>query len=1013
MSGLPALPLVGRAAELETLRDALVRAAAGRGGGVLLIGEGGVGKSRLATAAAEEAAVRGFTVARGRAYPMESGVPYALFADALLPVLRAMPTATLAVLARGGEAELAYVFPALAVGAREVAAPRVSAGGDPAEFKSRLLWTIAQFVRAFAARQPLLIVLDDVQWADASSLELLHFLARQCADAPVLLVATLNDGDRRTQPALRALEQSLLGTGAIAPLRVTPLSLADTAELVRRAFAAETQVLPEFAALLYGWTRGNAYFLQEALRSLIESGRLRHVEGQWLGRELDTPELPATVRDAIDARLERLPAAARQVADVCAVLGTRFRYALLASVADMPENDLLDAIEELRRHQVLDETLVDGAVIYDFVHPMVRQALYAGLGLARARLLHAMVAGALEAFYGDAAARHAGELAWHYARGDARTQGPKAVQYLVEAGRAALARYASREAADYLAHALERLDALAADAPADVEHGDAALRDRVARELASARLRLGEFDAAIALLAPLLDAARAAGDTRAATDLRRRIGLAHYRAGRHIDALEHLDAAMAGADAAGNERLVARIRLARSACLQELGRAAEALPEAQAVLELADRLDDDALRASAHRALLLLFTWTGPGDRARTHGRDALALADRTGDREFGFSVHWALAVLEGMTGNAEPMARHIEHAERIADALGAPQLAVATADLRVEYHSSTGDWDQGIATGERAIALARSLNQRPLLVRLLVWTSLMRLGRGEHEQARGYIDEAWTLAGAALAPDDPTVDVHMVVPAYIGRAAYHLWRHEFEAAIRVGEVGLAIADRTGYAFWAIHRLLPTIAEAYCHLRDVDGAARYEARLRRDSERLGHRLGLAWADTCGAIVAWLRGDVANSAEMLRHAAESLEAIPVIPDAARLRRQLAGRLADLGDRDGALAELKRVHEIFAQLGAEHELSKTRLQFREVGAKPPAAQRAEGADGLTAREAEIARLVALRKSNKAIGQALGISPRTVSTHLSAVFRKLDVSTRAELADYIRSNPLPEDG
>ena len=147
--------------------------------------------------------------------------------------------------------------------------------------------------------------------------------------------------------------------------------------------------------------------------------------------------------------------------------------------------------------------------------------------------------------------------------------------------------------------------------------------------------------------------------------------------------------------------------------------------------------------------------------------------------------------------------------------------------------------------------------------------------------------------------------------------------------------------------------------------------------------------------------------------MLRQAAESLEAIPVIPDAARVRRQLAGRLADLGDRDGALAELRRVHDIFAQLGAEDELNKTRAQFREVGARPPLKQAGDGADGLTAREAEIARLVALRKSNKAIGHALGISPRTVSTHLSHVFRKLGVGTRTELADYVRSNPLPDDG
>jgi DNA-binding CsgD family transcriptional regulator len=146
--------------------------------------------------------------------------------------------------------------------------------------------------------------------------------------------------------------------------------------------------------------------------------------------------------------------------------------------------------------------------------------------------------------------------------------------------------------------------------------------------------------------------------------------------------------------------------------------------------------------------------------------------------------------------------------------------------------------------------------------------------------------------------------------------------------------------------------------------------------------------------------------------MLRGVAEQLEAIPYVPDAARVRRQLARALAETGDREGAMRELRQAHTVFARLGAEPELRATRDQLRELGARPPVRSLAIGAAGLTGREVEIVRLVAGRRSNKEIGAALDISARTVSTHLSNVFAKLGVASRGELADYARAAGLLND-
>ena len=237
----------------------------------------------------------------------------------------------------------------------------------------------------------------------------------------------------------------------------------------------------------------------------------------------------------------------------------------------------------------------------------------------------------------------------------------------------------------------------------------------------------------------------------------------------------------------------------------------------------------------------------------------------------------------------------------------------------------------------------------------------------------------------------------------------YYLAMSQNADAIRVAEHGLKIADRSGSLVWALHLLLPVLAEASLWANDIPRAKIIAARIRRDSVVLGQRLGLAWADACDALVEMLTGDKGKAIALLQGAVDALEAIPYIPDSARLRRQLARALAETGDREGAMRELRRVHDVFAQLGAERELEGTREQLRALGARPPTRSSSQGMAGLTGRELEIIRLVVARRSNKEIGTALGISARTASTHLSNIFAKLAVESRGELADLAREAGL----
>ena len=985
------LPLVGRTRELAALESLLE---VGRDDGtsvVIVSGEGGVGKSRLAQELGARAERRGWKVAYGRAFPVETGVPYALFADAFLPILRGLDADTLTLLTRGGADELRYLFPALGQRGLEAEAP----AGEPDEVRTRLMWNFAEFLKRYAARSPLLCILEDLQWADESSLHLLHFLARQGQRQPILILGTYNDTQRDRSLQLVQTERSLVSLGIGEMRRLEPLTLDQVSELVCVAFGVDAEVVREFSALLFGWTRGNPFFLEEILKALIESGRLSSATGVWVGWDAAEFRLPGSIRDAVLARVGGLSENARSIADIAAIIGARASYALLESIIGLNESELLEALEELCAHRILDERAEAETVVYDFTHPLVRQTLYDEFGLQHARVLHGRVAEAMERFYADRALEHADELAFHFARTDAPNLRTKAAVYMAAAGRSALDRRADHEAVSYLRAALERTEE---------RNGDGArLRGEVMPQLARAHQHLGDFEAAGALWSSALDNVSPDGPGQA--DLRRARGMCHFWCGRHAEAQKELDEGLATAERTGDRAAAVRLRISKAHCLQELGRGKDALETLSPALPLAEALGEPGLLARVHRSLALLHVWIGPPAESRAHAERAIALARQVGDLSIEFWARWGLAVLDGMRGDTERIATSVEEVNDLAKRARSPVLRLWTADMAIELAYFRGEWDKGIAIGTKAIALARSLNQRTLLPRLLVWTSQIYLGRGQLDEAKRLIDEAVSVAG--LDQPGSTVDVHQVVPVYIGLAYYHVCVGDFYDAIAAAEKGLEIAEGTGYVLWAMHRLLPILGEACLWAGEIERAEQIGNQMREHSRRVDHKLGHAWADTSDALIMWKRGNPEGSVALMRKAAAALEEIPMMWDAARLRRQLAGRLAEVGEVEEALVELRRVHDVFARLGAALELEKARMQFREIGQRPPPKAVGEGVAGLTGREIAVARLVAKRRSNKAIGKELDMAPRTASTHLSNIYLKLGISSRGQLADLIREH------
>jgi DNA-binding CsgD family transcriptional regulator len=987
------LPLVGREKELLLLQGLIAGARAGAGTMLFLSGESGVGKTRLVEHLVEQATDEECLPLVGHAFPAEGAFPFALAADALSQLVRALGPNTVTLLSRGHENDLAMILPTLA---KPGASSERPTGGDA---KARVFWHVERFLRKAAEQKPIILVLENVQWADESSLELLHFLVRQLSGARVAALCTYNSQEREMTPGLRAAERSLKRAGRAETHEMQPLGRDDVRELVRQARTLGDRATDAFADLLHERTLGNPFFVEELIATSGPAGET--TEAAWANTSA-AGALPSSVRDAVLARAGALEVTERAALDCVAAMGMRAPPGVVAAVTGISRDELGAAVTTLSARGLLEEHRDEAGLWYECRHPIVRATLYDELGGTRAQALHARIAEAFQQLQQGDDTAFVNEIAWHYSRAGDALASPKATRFLALAGRNALKRHADREAVALLQSALSRANAQEGDA---ADGGSGIRRSRLLDDLARARQRLGEYEAAYALWAEARGHIRPEEGEFLAR-IERRMGLSAFWAGRPRDAVAHYDDAIALARKHGVVPLVIRSLYSRSTALRSIGEVEAARTDVQEALRLAEATGDPSLLAGAHRALLLAYAWTGPAGKAREHAARALEFAKQSGDGGVAWQAHWALALLAGFTGDGAKVAEHSAEADKLARTLGSPVLAAWTSEIAVEYASAAGEWSNGIALADRAIGVARGAAERTLLPRLLVWKGLILVARDDLAAAKECFDESWELAGAD-APARPDADLHSIIPAHTGRAAWLLAQQDYAGAIRVGEQGLAIADGCGYLAWAIHRLIPAICEASILSGDFDRVAKYAARLRRDAGTMEHRLGMAWADAADALLLWRRDADPDAVEGLVRAAIDLESVPFMYHAARLRRNAADVYTTMGDRDRALAELRLAHEMFRNMGAERDLRGVREEIRALGARPP--QRSTPSAGtLTARERDIARLLSERKTNREIGVALDISPRTVSTHLANVFQKLEIDSRGALIDLVRDDP-----
>jgi predicted ATPase/DNA-binding CsgD family transcriptional regulator len=1005
-ASLNALPFIGRETEVAQLAQCRQDAAAGLGQLILLSGDAGVGKSRLLSESLRAARQDGWQVAHGQAYPIETAIPYAVFADAMAPLLGTLDSGALMRLTRGDRAVLAALAPDLL---DRGSGNLLAEGVNPAEQRVRLHTAIRQLLTRLSEKAPLLLCLENLQWADSASVELLHFLGRQVASQRLIIVACWNETDRALPDEFRLALRSLRALGGAVDVRLAPLSEGAVRTLLATHFTVTGDVVDAFAERLHQATLGNAFFLDQVLRELVARGDLRQQGGVWIGWHVDTLVLPPSVRDVLADRLGRLNSDARRLAEIIAIADSGATHDVVRAVAGdasigMDDAAVFDALRALRDGDIITEQPSGERVSYAIVHPMMQQALVQSVGLARERELHAALALAMEAVSPQPTPAQTEAIAVHWLRADPREHPATAVRWLVAAGQQALLRLARREAAEMMRAALDRADAHPDVVPADT-------RDALVDDLMRVYRRMGEYLQAIAMCKRAIEHATATGNSLGLAIAERRYALSLTGLGRREEALPHYDAAIASARQAGSDSLVIRTQLAKGDAMQMLGLSDQAKREMADAVASAESLGDVSLQARAHRLLLMLHIWTGPAHRAWSYARSAVQLAEKTGERNIRWNAHFGAAVLGGLTSQTQALATHLEQATRLAQELASPLLELRCAEIALEYRAGIGQWDRALAEGEAAITLARALDQTTLRARILHWVSGVYLQRGDIPSAQRLVQEAWDVSGAAQLDLSRPFEVHGVLPAFVARTRYLEAVGERAEALRVGQLALDMAMRTGYVAWAVYRLMPTMIEAALALGDRDKISVLRERLERAATHLAHPIGRAWVDVIDGERARAVSDFAGAVSHLQRAIAQLEAVPYPFDAAKARLRLARVYHESGARDDAIHEAREALTMFDQVGAAPAATDARELLRELGARLPVAPDPGGGAfaELTARELEIVKLVAQRLSNKEIGARLGITARTAGTHLANIFDKVGVRDRTGLGDLAREKGL----
>jgi len=420
-------PFVGRGKEMARLRTKLDEARAGHGGLVMLVGEPGIGKSRTIEEFAEQARAGGTQVLTGRCFEGEWAPPYAPFGEAIAGYAKdADPEALRADLGYGAP-PVARLVPSLHERIPDIGEPVPL---NPDEERFRLLDAVSQLIIATSARAPVVLVLDDLHWADGGTIAMLRHVARFLPGQRTLVLGAYRDVELDRQHPLADALAALRSEVEYERILIKGLDEGDIRALLTDI--AEQDVPDAFVQAISAETDGNPFFIREVLIHLADEGKIYQQDGRWTaGVSIAEMGIPEGVRQVIGRRLSRLSENANRLLTAASGFNGPFRVDLAAVAAGLDEADALDAIDAALEAQLVQPA--GDAESYDFVHALIRHTLYAELSPSRQVRLHRGIAEAMERLHGDRAMDHAPELAYQYHRSAGLAGTERGADYAVAA----------------------------------------------------------------------------------------------------------------------------------------------------------------------------------------------------------------------------------------------------------------------------------------------------------------------------------------------------------------------------------------------------------------------------------------------------------------------------------------------------------------------------------------------------------------------------------------------------
>jgi tetratricopeptide (TPR) repeat protein len=826
---------VGREAEVATLKTAFERALRRQPSFVLVAGEPGIGKTRLSQELALHARLRGARVLVGRCNEAEGTPPYLPFMDALDGFLATETTESLR--ARLGED---------AATLRELL-PRAAARLETASLTSRidrhaLFQAVMGVLRRCAGDHGLLLVVEDVQWADKASLLLLKHLVENIGGAPIMVVVTYRDVEVGKQHPLASVLADLRRNPAVERIHLRGLDAASVRALLDGAGDAPAWS-PTFSEELCARTEGNPLFIQEVLKQLVAAG----------GAPASHPTLPEGIRDAIKQRLSRLGEACNRMLARAAVIGGTFSWEVLTGVAEQDEDVLLDLLDEALASQIVREKRYGKSAVYEFTHTLVRETLYEEINVPRRARLHRQVAEAIERIHRASLDAHVAELAHHYLHS---SDAEKAIEYSTRAGDRAVLQVGYEEAASHYARALETVDAL-----------DTGETEKAARrcDLHARRARAFTMSAAYDSARAELDRAIALAPSEA-----RRGELLAERAAASQFAMDipgvarAADELLAIGTKLGRDDLERAGQMWRAVALLAEGNTAKSIATFERVVS--EGYKEQHLVAASHFSLTLY--WAGHHREALECTKRVLELARRTNDvTAIMFALpHRALA-LASLGRYTEALAT-FDEAREFGTKHGNQALVARVHSMLGGTYLSLSDYEHAEACAEEARALARAASFQPPVVSSGFDLAFIAVRRGDSARAVASLDglqKAAETAGAwhgwvwlmrldelraeiALAAGDARLAVDSATSVLeratlSGRPRYRVWARCIRAAARakLGEdakddldASLTEARATGEAPLLLHAMRASLQAR------PDASLLAEARSLRDAIAASH-----------------------------------------------------------------------------------------------------------------------------------------------------------------------------